>query len=259
MGVTGYDVYRDGTRVASVVGTTFTDTGLRPSTAYGYTVRARDAAGNVSVPSGSVTVTTSEVDTIAPTVPTALTVGATTASTVALTWAASTDSTGVAGYEVYRGATRVATTATTGYTDTGLTAGTAYTYTVRAKDVAGNLSAVSSPVTATTQPDISTPATACTATWRTDNVWGSGFTATITVKNTGTVPLRSWLVTWTWVNGARLSNGWNATFTGSGGSQSAASMPWNGPLAPGASTSFGVQGASSGIPATPVLTCVGSV
>ena len=164
----------------------------------------------------------------------------------------------MAGYDVYRGTTRVATTTTTGYTDTGLTAGTAYTYTVRAKDAAGNVSAASSAVTATTQPDTTTPATACTATWRTDNAWGSGFTATVTVKNTGTVALRSWLVTWTWLNGARLSSGWSAMFTGSGASQSAASLPWNGALAPGASTSFGVQGTSNGIPATPVLTCVGS-
>ncbi|GGT21821.1 glycoside hydrolase family 6 protein [Streptomyces chromofuscus] len=60
VGVTGYDVYRDGTRITSTPGTatTFTDTGLSPATAYAYTVRARDAAGNVSAASAGLSVTT---------------------------------------------------------------------------------------------------------------------------------------------------------------------------------------------------------
>ncbi|MFI2432951.1 glycoside hydrolase family 6 protein [Streptomyces sp. NPDC018693] len=58
VGVTGYDVYRDGTRVGSSAGTTFTDTGLSAATSYAYTVRARDAAGNVSAASAALTVTT---------------------------------------------------------------------------------------------------------------------------------------------------------------------------------------------------------
>ncbi|MGA5169359.1 MULTISPECIES: cellulase family glycosylhydrolase [Streptomyces] len=58
--VTGYDVYRGAVRVnaAPVTGTTYTDTGLVPATAYGYAVRARDAAGNVSAPSAVLDVTT---------------------------------------------------------------------------------------------------------------------------------------------------------------------------------------------------------
>src|SRR5690606_38237056 len=48
VGVTGYDVFRDGVLRATVGTTTFSDTGLSPSTTYAYTVRARDAAGNVS-------------------------------------------------------------------------------------------------------------------------------------------------------------------------------------------------------------------
>lgn len=60
VGVTGYDVYRDGTKVttAPVTATTHTDTGLTPSTRYTYAVRARDAAGNVSAPSAALAVTT---------------------------------------------------------------------------------------------------------------------------------------------------------------------------------------------------------
>ncbi|MEV3853776.1 cellulose binding domain-containing protein [Streptomyces sp. NPDC050095] len=58
VGVTSYDVYRGGTRVGSTGGTTYTDTGLTASTAYSYTVRALDAAGNASPPAGPVSVTT---------------------------------------------------------------------------------------------------------------------------------------------------------------------------------------------------------
>ncbi|MER5888208.1 cellulase family glycosylhydrolase [Streptomyces sp. NPDC001941] len=58
VGVTGYDVYRDGTRAGSTATTAYTDTGLTPDTAYQYTVRARDAAGNVSAPSAALPVRT---------------------------------------------------------------------------------------------------------------------------------------------------------------------------------------------------------
>ena len=58
VGVTGYQVYRNGNLVTTVTGTTYTDTGLSPSTTYTYTVRARDAAGNVSGNSNQISVTT---------------------------------------------------------------------------------------------------------------------------------------------------------------------------------------------------------
>jgi hypothetical protein len=57
VGVTGYDVYRNGTAVAQTVGTTFTDTGLTNATTYGYAVAAYDAAGNVSAASATVSAT----------------------------------------------------------------------------------------------------------------------------------------------------------------------------------------------------------
>jgi chitodextrinase len=58
VGVTGYNVYRAGTMVGSVTGTSFTDTGLTAATQYAYTVKAVDAAGNLSAASNSVTATT---------------------------------------------------------------------------------------------------------------------------------------------------------------------------------------------------------
>ncbi|MFC8191646.1 glycoside hydrolase family 3 N-terminal domain-containing protein [Cellulomonas sp. NPDC057328] len=105
-----------------------------------------------------------------------------------------------------------------------------------------------------TPTSTATPA-ACTAAWRTDNAWGSGFTATVTVRSTGTVPLRGWRVTWAWPDGTQLAHGWNATFGRSGATQTAANASWNGTLAPAASTAFGLQGTSAGAAPAPLLTC----
>ncbi|MEV6015081.1 MULTISPECIES: glycoside hydrolase family 6 protein [unclassified Streptomyces] len=90
-------------------------------------------------------------DTQAPTVPGGLTVGTTTSSSVSLSWSASTDDTAVTGYDVYRDGTKVGSSTTTSYTDSGLSASTTYKYTVKAKDAAGNVSASSTEVSATTK------------------------------------------------------------------------------------------------------------
>src|SRR5205085_7733756 len=79
-------------------------------------------------------------DTQAPTAPTNLTATAASASQVTLTWTAATDNVGVAGYHVFRDgdATPIATLSGTSFADTGLTAGTAHTYTVSAFDATAN-------------------------------------------------------------------------------------------------------------------------
>ncbi|MEU8617749.1 PHB depolymerase family esterase [Streptomyces sp. NPDC048623] len=79
--------------------------------------------------------------------PTGLAVTGTTDTTAALGWSAVS---GAASYTVYRDGAQVGTTTSTGYTDSGLTAGTAYAYTVAAVDPSGVRGAVSAPVTATT-------------------------------------------------------------------------------------------------------------
>ncbi|WP_209439714.1 discoidin domain-containing protein [Streptomyces flavochromogenes] len=294
VGVTGYDVYRGGSLVGTTASTTYTDTGLTASTTYGYTVKARDAAGNGSGASGAVSATTRSgggtptpallsrgrpatassaeaagfeaslavdgdtgtrwasaegvdpqwirvdlgashalsrvrltweaaygkayriqtsndgtnwtdvhstgtgdggvddlavtgagryvrmlgtargtaygyslwefevygspapgggADTTAPSVPAGLRATGTSASSVSLAWDAATDDVGVTGYDVFRGGTRVGSTASASYTDTGLAASTSYGYTVRARDAAGNMSAASGSVEVTTGPD----------------------------------------------------------------------------------------------------------
>ncbi|WP_377271388.1 endo-1,4-beta-xylanase [Peterkaempfera sp. SMS 1(5)a] len=193
-------------------------------------------------------------DTQAPSVPTGLAVSATTASGATLTWAASTDDTGVTGYDVYRGATKVGTASGTSYTDSGLAAGTAYSWTVRARDAAGNVSADSAAVTATTAA-AGSGGSGCTAVYHLDSDWGSGFNASVTVSNTGTAATKSWQVTWTWAGNQKITNAWNATATQSGASVTAVSMSYNGTVPAGQSTSFGFQGSNSGPNGAPTLSC----
>lgn len=151
VGVTGYRVYRGGTLLATVAGTSFDDSGLTPATDYSYRVSARDAAGNESEQSEVLTVQTADpADTEPPSVPNGLTVGATTTSTVQLSWNPSTDNNGVAGYYVYRDGGLAATVTGTSFVDTGRTASTTYAYRVSAFDSSVNESAQSTAVTART-------------------------------------------------------------------------------------------------------------
>lgn len=95
-------------------------------------------------------------DTTAPSVPAGLAVSSVTSSSVTLSWTASTDNaggSGVAGYDIYRNGALVGSSASVGYTDSGLGAATAYTYRVRARDNAGNASAQSAQIGATTSAD----------------------------------------------------------------------------------------------------------
>jgi chitodextrinase len=74
-------------------------------------------------------------------VPAGLSATAISSSQINLSWTASTDNVGVAGYRVFRNGNQIATVTTTSYSNTGLAASTAYTYTVSAFDAAGNVSA----------------------------------------------------------------------------------------------------------------------
>ncbi|HEY0687289.1 MAG TPA: glycosyl hydrolase family 18 protein [Steroidobacter sp.] len=92
-------------------------------------------------------------DTQAPTAPTNLRVTATTSSSVTLAWNASSDNVGVARYEIVQNATTLTGSTATTFTSSGLSPSTTYTYSVRARDAAGNLSSASNQVTATTLPN----------------------------------------------------------------------------------------------------------
>ncbi|KPI27797.1 Chitinase [Actinobacteria bacterium OV320] len=89
-------------------------------------------------------------DTQAPTAPGGLTSTGKTSSSVSLSWNAATDNVGVTGYDVYSGSAKVLTVSGTSATVSGLSASTGYTFTVRARDAAGNTSAASNSVSVTT-------------------------------------------------------------------------------------------------------------
>ena len=163
VGITSYKVFRDNapSPIATVMGTTFSDAGLAPSTAHSYKVVASDAAGNLSPASNTASATT-PADTAAPTAPTNLTAVAPNSTTVNLSWTASTDNVNVVSYKVFRdgGSTPIATVSGTSMTDVGLAVGSTHTYVVTAVDGANNQSAASSPITITTPgADLTPPST----------------------------------------------------------------------------------------------------
>jgi acid phosphatase type 7 len=135
-------------------------------------------------------------DTEKPTAPSNLTATA-TGSQVALSWTASSDNVGVAGYDVLRNGTVIATPPSNSYTDATVSPNTTYTYVVRARDAAGNVSDPSNTATVTTPP----PPTVLTFTPSADayveaanptSTFGSG--ATIQVDNS---PVKHFLVKFT--------------------------------------------------------------
>jgi chitodextrinase len=150
VGVVSYDVYVDGTLAGSTAPgeLSYLVNGLAPLTTYSITLRAKDAAGNVSSPSAALAVTTEAPDGEPPSKPAGLTAAASGATSVSLGWMASTDNKAVTGYEVYRGDNLIGTTTGLTYEATGLMPGTSNTFTVKAKDAAGNTSEVSNPAAA---------------------------------------------------------------------------------------------------------------
>ena len=108
--------------------------------------------------------------------------------------------------------------------------------------------------------DGTTPALAaggCSATAHVDSQWGSGAgggqIVTVAVVNSSAAPTTKWTVTWALGAGQRVVSVWNATVSTLNGTATAVNAAYNGSLAPGASTTFGMQLAGAG--AAPVLTC----
>lgn len=99
---------------------------------------------NITVNAGSGT-----SDTTAPTAPT-LAASGTTSTSTNLSWSGATDNVGVTGYDIYQGTSLIGSTASTSYTVSSLSPSTTYSFTVRAKDAAGNASVSSNTVSVTT-------------------------------------------------------------------------------------------------------------
>ena len=171
--VAGYDIFRDGSKIATSLSTNYTDSSVSFGVTYSYFVVAFDGAGNRSAASNLASVTpvrpnldvviggqvgtdvlglplTDNVPPAAPVLlsatPSALTA---TISSVLLSWSAPSDNVAVTGYDVFRNGSKIATVTTPGYNDPSLLSGVAYSYSVIAFDAAGNRSPLSNLISVT--------------------------------------------------------------------------------------------------------------
>jgi len=143
-------------QIGTATPTVLNDTGLTSSTSYSYRVRAEDTANTLGPYSSVVTITTPAP---IPALPGNFTATVASGTQINLSWAASTETGGaVSNYLVERcqgvgcgNFTQITSSATTTYNDTGLAAGTSYSYRVQARDTAGNPSPFSNVASATTQ------------------------------------------------------------------------------------------------------------
>ncbi|WP_214408730.1 spherulation-specific family 4 protein [Sphaerisporangium fuscum] len=158
--VVGYDVYQGSTKIGTEANhtpnaTVFDVEGLSPSTAYTFSLRARDKAGNTSPAGTPVSVTTAPRNAHAPTTPGTPVASNVGPTSVRLTWTASNDADSgdyVAYYDILKDGVRVLSvpgTVTTAYFG-GLSSAHTYSFTVKARDTTDNFSAASGAVSVTT-------------------------------------------------------------------------------------------------------------
>ena len=181
VGVAGYGVYVNGSGPSSTARTSKTVSSLTCGTAYSFEVDAFDAAGNRSTRAPVMASTSPCPDTESPTAPTNVIASSRTATSIALSWIASTDNVAVSGYGLYRGGSQVGTSSSTTGIFSGLTCNTNYTLAVDAYDAAGNRSSKTTVMVATTACLDTTPPSTPTG-LSTSNVTQTGMTLSWTVS-----------------------------------------------------------------------------
>ncbi|HEX6472849.1 MAG TPA: cellulose binding domain-containing protein [Streptosporangiaceae bacterium] len=187
-------------------------------------------------------------DTTPPSTPGTLSASNVTSSSVNLSWGASSDNVGVAGYDVLRATgasggsfTSVGSPSGTSFSDSGLAANTTYRYQVRARDAAGNTSPVSNTVSVTTATGGGTGSPTCSVTASVQTQWAGGYVMQVTVTNTGGSTTAGWSVPFTMPSGQQVTNSWNSSLSTSGQSVTARNASFNGALGPNQSASWGFQ------------------
>lgn len=135
---------------------------------------------NISVNAGS-----GASDTTAPSAP-SLSASGTTSTSTNLSWSGATDNVGVTGYDVYQGSSLIGSATSTSYAVTSLTPSTTYSFTVRAKDAAGNVSGASNTVSVTTAAGSTVTYCSASATNTGDERIGNVSFANINNTSTGT-------------------------------------------------------------------------
>lgn len=95
-----------------------------------------------------------------------------------------------------------------------------------------------------------TPVGACRVTYGV-NQWSTGFTATVTIRNTSSTPLDGWTLTWTFPSGQQVTQAWSAVVTQSGTQVTARNAAWNAAVPAGGSVQIGFNGSHTGTNAAP--------
>ncbi|WP_440099836.1 cellulase family glycosylhydrolase [Streptosporangium sp. H16] len=188
-------------------------------------------------------------DTQAPTRPGTPAASDITSTGARLSWTVSTDDRAVTGYDVFRGTTKLGSSAINSITLTGLTPQTAYSVTVVARDAAGNTSAASAAATFTTTP--ASPG-GCTSTYRTSNFWQGGFQGEVIVRCASAVT--DWRTVLTYPSGVNIGQSWSSTLSATPPVFTFTNAAWNGSVPAGGSVVFGFIGTWSGTSAPPTPT-----
>ena len=153
IGVSFYEIFKDGTIYTTSATNSVTVTGLTINTQYNFTVYAKDAAGNSSLVSNTATITTTNIiDSTPPNAITDLSSANISSTGLTLNWSVPNDNVGVVSYDIYKDGILLSQVSTNTYNVTGLSPETVYNFTVYAKDAAGNTSLVSNTVNPTTLP-----------------------------------------------------------------------------------------------------------
>ncbi len=200
----------------------------------------------------------------APAAPTSLTATAASASQVNLQWGAVASPTYcTVSYLVYRStssgftasaANQIASGLTSSsYSDKSVSASTTYYYVVKASDPHGT--SAQSAQTSVKTPAATSPSGACHITYTVINQWPGGFQAALTIENTSSTALTSWVLKWTFPDSQVITSLWNANYSQSGEAVTASNESYNGTIAAGASyTGVGFtanfSGSSNAVPAS---------
>ncbi len=154
--VKGYQIFKDGKRSGTASDTTYTSSSLIPGVQYEFSVRAFDAAGNISDSCKAIKASTTSDDQ-APVAPRELKAANPSHTSVTLSWKQSADNVGIKGYEIYCNDKMAGSTTNTVYEYKKLTPGMSYSFYVKARDKAGNCSAQSNTTVVVAPSDTTAP------------------------------------------------------------------------------------------------------
>ncbi|HEU5331919.1 MAG TPA: cellulose binding domain-containing protein [Actinocrinis sp.] len=96
----------------------------------------------------------------------------------------------------------------------------------------------------------------CHVVYSTQSQWAGGFTANVTIDDTGGAPINGWTLTFSFPGDQKVTSAWNATATQSGAAVTAVNMSYNGAISPGGSAGFGFQGTWTASNAAPTAFAV---